>query len=1218
MIGKCARAACFLVVLWQGVAAQLSRAELTEVREIAAVTRSLVEKTRPDPEGAFHAVADLVKKYPSSPVGEILVWYMYIQRRLAADPLLGCDRVLRLLDLEGLHGLTRVWLCRMAREDASRRGDAKAMERFSPARWSLHEGWWSVGPFGDLARTFHGVPYPPESEAFDPAAMFIGRSGGKVTWRRLPSRPHKSHVYLDLASVKKDGCYYGVLHFKPRRPGPAYLWFMGTASYEVWLNRRKVFDRQRAYSDNRTRFFPGVYLEAGVNRLRVKTTDSGGAFFTALFVDATGMQVSVDAVTNPARDARPAASHPGPKAPFRYAESVLTEAIRVEKDNVGFYALRSYVGSLLGLPSASLADAKRAHDLAPDVAAYQLMLAGMYYRASHLPRDTRQSRARALIRKVLKRHPENLQARMWEVDFLVKDDKKEDAIRKLKACLAEFPGFYRAAVLLHSVYSGLAWEPETTFARKALETMAPRRTKWLQEQAEEARESGNLQLCATLLDKALERHPLSSDLLSERMSASRDAGDFTGALRFLETLQHLQPNDASLKRTEAVLRSRLGDHAAAVKILEAMAPYDEIPLKTRKDLGDLARLVGNTAAAIEAYSAVAKLDPREHETRRLAAKLRGEEAYPEFLPWRVDGLKAAMDFKMKKEYRAAGTVLVVDHMVARYFPDGSSVWETHQVRRLNDPRGVEAHRELDPGEEDLLVRIIQPDGRILIPGKVSETYTLPGLKPGVFIEHRYRTTNTQSDENSLESLKFYFQSLDEPFPDSRIVFLMPENHRGRFVWRNFPEPPEVRQQGGLTAYVFWRRNQPKVVREAYMPTEEEVVPWCELAEDVSWSALNRRLHDRMRYFVRGSEEIREAARRIAGKVEGESNLARALYEYVQRVVARGGRGSPTFALLKRQGNRLYLFGSLIKAAGIPMRLAFCRNLPPDLDPFPVPFFRNDDYFTQPLIQVMPRDGDPVWVVGGAPRHFPYGRLPEFLGGAPVFLLGESGGMVEYLPEASVEAFASLNGSGVIRLNEDGSARGEFDLDFPGMVGFGLKDYLQSANEDIRTAFIRRFVSRPFPGATLVGHTLPGLKDRRKHLRMRLKIDFPSFVRKRGRTKACPLGLPASHMKRGYARKKERVHPFVHRNYRVSRWRIVLDPGDHHHFPVRPEGVLARWAFLTYGLSTVMDGEKLVIERSVVLKPGTLAPRDYEKLIEIASRVDDAEARMVKVVKIGGR
>ena len=1218
MIGKCMRTACLLVVVWQGAPAQISRAELTEVREITAVLCGLVEKTRTDLEGEFRALADLVKKYPSSPMGEILVQYMDSLRALAADPMLGSDRVLHLLGLEGLHGLTRAGLCRMAREDASRRGDAEAFDRFSPARWALHEGWWSVGPFGDLARSFHGVPYAPESEAFDAAAVFKGRGGCKVTWRKLPPRPHEHLVHLDLASVKKGGCYYGVLHFRPRRPGPAYLWLTGTASYEVWLNGKKVFDRERAFSDNRSRFFPGVHLEEGVNRLRIKTTDSGGAFFRALFVEARGLPVPVDVASSPAPDAPPAASQPGPVAPFRDAEAVLSEALRAEEQNAGFFALRSYVRHLLGLPSLSLADAKRAHDLAPDAVAYQLMLAWAYTIASHLPRDTQRSRARTLIRGVLKKYPENLKARLWEVEFLVKDDKKEEAIRKLEDCLEEFPDFYKAAVLLHSVCSSLSWEPETTRALETLLKMAPRRTKWIRARADEAKEAGNLPRCLALLEKALERHPLSSDLLSERVSVLRAAGDFTGALRHLETLQRLEPNASTLKRLEAVLRSRLGDHAAASRLLKQMAPCDEDPLETRQDQGDLARITGDTPAAIEAYTVVAKQDPRKHETRRLAARLRGEEANPEFLSWRVDGLKAALDFEMKKEHGAAGTVLVVDHMVARYYPDGSSVWETHQVRRLNDPRGVEAHRELDPGEEDLLVRVIHPDGRILIPARVSGKYTLPGLKPGVFIEHRYRTNHAQSDEDPLESLKFYFRSLDEPYPDSRIVFLMPENHRGRFVWQNFSDPPEVRRQGDLTAYVFWRKNQPKVVREAFMPTAEEIVPWCELAEDVSWSALNRRLRNRMRHAVRGSGEIREAARRIAEKIEGESNLARALYDHVQRVVVRGGRGSPTFSLMKRQGNRLFLFASLLEAADIPMRLALCRSLPPDLDPFPVPLFRTDDYFEQPLIRVMPRDGDPVWVVGGVPRYFPYGRFPEFLGGAPVFLLGDSGGMVEYLPEADVEAFASVKGSGVIRLNEDGTARGEFDLDFPGMVGFELKEYLRSANEDIRSAFIRRFLSRPFPGTTLVDHALPGLKDRGVHLRMRLKIDFPSFIRKRGRGKACPLGLPPSHMKRGYARKKERIHPFVHRNYRVSRWRIVLDPGDHHRFPVRPEGVLVRWAFFTYGLSAAMDGEKLVLERSVVLRPGTLAPGEYERLIEIASRVDDVEARMVGVVKVRGR
>jgi len=1212
MMRKSMVVVCFVCLLWSISTGQVSPEDLNAARDTAHVIFGRASSETPDPAGDFLAMADIIEKYPASAMGEILALGMEGMRGMMADPLMGSERVHRLLDIEELHGLTRECLRRMAWEEAARRGDRKACARYAAARWTLHQGWWAVGPFGDLARTFHGVVFPPESGPVDPGAVFKTRSGRMVSWRRLPARPDDFNMHLNLGSLDGQGCFYGVLHFKPERSGPAYLMLNGTASYEVWLNGGKCFDREREFSDNRDRFFLGVHLESGTNRLMVKTTDRDGSFFHVRLMDAQGLPIHTEVVEVPGSAGRPSGSPPDPIPVFQDAETVLTAAIRHEKNNPAFLALRSHLWSILGLRSLSLEDARKASALAPEEVGVQLLLVSAYTAASHLPRDMRRSRARALIRQVLTKQPMNLRARLWEVKFLEEDDRKEDAIRKLRTITHQFPDLYSAVDRLHSVYSGLGWEVESSRVLELLTRMAPGRTRWYRMLADRAARAGNHPRGIDLLEKALSVYPLSIDVLAALVRAYRRVGDIPEALGHLDTLEGLQPNTSTWKRQRAVLLSRAGRMEEARKVLEGMSACDEDPGETMKDLGDLARVSGNLSAAVQAYAAAVKQDPANHGTRRLVAHLQGKEAYPEFLPWRVDGLEAVRNFVMKKEFRSARTVLVLDHMVARYYPDGSSVFETHQVQRLNDMRGVQANREMKPDDEDLVVRVIQADGSVLIPARVGRTYTLPGLKPGVFIEHRSRTYNRQSSWEPLESLQFFFQSLDEPFLDSRIVFLMPENFRGRFVWRNISEPLQVPRKGGITAHVFSRKNQPKVVREAFMPDVEESIPWCELAEDVSWSALNRRLRNRMRFALRGSEEICTAARKIAEKTAGEAELARALYDHVQRIVTRGGSGSPTHTLLKRRGERLYLFGALLEAACIPFQMGYCRQIAPDLDPFPVPFFRTDDYFSQPLLRVRPRGGDPVWVVSGVPRFYPYGRVPEFLGGAPVFLFGRSGGMVDYLPEADLEAFASMNGTGTIHLGKGDGARGEFVLVFPSVVGFGLKESLRSTTRDVRTDFVRSIVSRSFRGATLVRHSLPGLEDRGAPLEMKVTLDFASFLRRRAGGKVCPIGLPLVNMKQGYARKKERVHPFIYRNYRVSRWKVVLDPGLHHSFPVLPVGLVIRRDFLTFGLSFSRSGNRIVVERTVVIQPGVLPAKEYVKLIEIATEVDDVESRMVKV------
>ena len=84
-------------------------------------------------------------------------------------------------------------------------------------------------------------------------------------------------------------------------------------------------------------------------------------------------------------------------------------------------------------------------------------------------------------------------------------------------------------------------------------------------------------------------------------------------------------------------------------------------------------------------------------------------------------------------------MLLLDQITLWIHPDGSAEQETHQLHRLQDPRGKDDLGTVHADGDVKIVQTILPDGRTLVPNQIGRgAFEMAGLAPGVVVERRYR------------------------------------------------------------------------------------------------------------------------------------------------------------------------------------------------------------------------------------------------------------------------------------------------------------------------------------------------------------------------------------------------------------------------------------------------------------------------------------------------
>ncbi|MFQ5504904.1 MAG: hypothetical protein ACE5F1_08935, partial [Planctomycetota bacterium] len=1123
-----------------------------------------------------------------------------------------CDRWIRLIRRPGvswdgrlpvsiaegsnLHGLARLTLMRARSRWKEERGqfDQELAEAIQ-GQFVRHA--LAVGPFGSEGGQFHEVRYPPEYEEPDLSSSYDGRFG-KVKYRLIHSQKGSTQLRLAPAYPRERnvGAHYALVQIHAERDLPCYLEVSCNGSHEAWWNGRRVASVNRFVCPSPVRTYsPGV-LERGWNRVLFKTTSSNVSTCSLRFLDASGHPVrgttieDSEIVHATKLDASGDIPLPGPFiTATRWVRSRLKNRSPVLRALLGNLLSRDGFGDE-GLHQSRLASAEAPGDttiLAATLECWRL--------ARHVPRDVVRTRERQILDTDGIESHRHLFER--KIRRLFQDDRREDALRMCRQRLDQHPDEIPTLALEYDLLRRWKWAAEARSTLERLLVLAPGHPSYTLDMSNLERRSGNLRSALARVETLLADLPGHGGLLTRAFSLARSMGDWKRSESLLSRVHRRDPEGRNALEARASMLSEQGKAEQALRIYQGLLENHDSDAALLRKAGGVALAAGKRQDALALYQRSLALKPEQHDLRHWLWRLRHEKAYPECAPFHMDALALAKEYMAKSDDAASPSTLVLDQMIIRVYPDGSMMEETHQLRRINDRKGVELFEQADraAGADDLLeIRTIHPDGSTYVPHLVAGTFSMPRLVPGCFIEERYRNFKQSPNANPVDFVRFYFQSLDEPFRFSQLVVLLPKgSDLGEFALRNFPSSDiETREIGKLVAHVITKKDMPRIVKEPMMPAIEELIPWMTFGKDHDLGALVRRQRDWFMGITHPYFEIREKADELCKGLESDAAKSRAIHDFANShtpdLSQRSGSPMPVSVLLKNEGDRFPLQLALLRAAGIPWTPILIHPRPREMDVDPDPLFNDPRYYNARAALVRPRHAEPFWVIQGAVRYLPFGKLPSRIRGAPLAgcpylkLTGDTGAPGR-MPGTGIDQLTDVSIETQLKLDGD-DAEIEAVIHFGSNIGFSLKETIRSQNLSTQRFFARNVSGRFFRGFTVRSSALLGLERNGTPLRLRIVLSRKHFLEKDGDTLLLPPVMRPNSLTRRFGGRSQRTYPLEWLRYFVREWKMTIDPGKHR-FHRLPNGLSLRRMILDYGLSYGLENGKLVVLRRTYLIPG---------------------------------
>jgi len=611
----------------------------------------------------------------------------------------------------------------------------------------------------------------------------------------------------------------------------------------------------------------------------------------------------------------------------------------------------------------------------------------------------------------------------------------------------------------------------------------------------------------------------------------------------------------------------------------------------------------------EALAAALERDPSDIQLRSLAWR-RGLEPFFEDFRLDVDDVRAS-HFEAGEN---ADVVLLLDQAVERVFADGSALYYYHGISRAVTPVGVRQASVLQqmPDAYLLKVRIIKPDGRVVVPAQMESRnggLVLGDVAPGDLVEEEYvasvRATGA-SRRGHMSPYVYRFAGEDRAFGLSEYLLLVPHEIELK-VDGNFEGlEREEYDHRGLRVIRWKNEDVPPLRREPFAPPARELLPWVSYSFGVSWQDVGDTVRDRMLAVIKPSPELEEWSRPLLADPDDVAAV-RALVDAALDEVSPGRRGltlSTTVgrSFSRREGNRLGIIAAALVAADWDVDLVMARARPLARAHLEVPTLET---FVEPLLRVG-RGSSKIWIDLEEQRLGVDHIRPILQGGdglvLPLTRPEEPVTLVEELP-----AFDNPDFGQQIKLTAavetTGDARLIFEMPVRGSDGERLVERVESVPADRAQQVYLQMANNMFPGATEVSGsvTRSGMG-----ITLRLELSLPGACDVTGGRMVCRNLVVSRPLVPTLAPLPERQYPLALELPITERVETVIHPPAGWSVERPPRRLHASWGAMDEETGAEDGSYRSVLTLQIPAR--TVTPEEYPEFARFCHAVDELASR----------
>lgn len=948
-------------------------------------------------------------------------------------------------------------------------------------------------------------------------------------------------------------------------------------------------------------------LDAGWHRLLLKLADSGPYIrFRLNMVSDKGLPLiqEMGADPNAGWDSSPK-SAPSIQAQPANMESLWADVLEEREDLYGlfFHMLACYeIGDRAGFKISS----EKALAINPKFAPLYVLNAYQVQGDPSIPGQIGRDQARADMTRALELDPSQVFARYYLSNYYLEREQTESAISELRELEKRSPNYHLWSQSLFNIYQSKGWwkEAEASAARALAQN--GRNIKLLEsvffyhQQRQQHEQAGKLVRIIDALNG-------SGTLLAEW---HEEAGRTDQAIAAYESSLAWEPSNEAVKHALAQVYLKEDQFERAIALF---AELDSIPARHRRYVHDHAGALARAGRQAEALGLLRKAlaeDPGDFRLRRALYLLDGKQMLDAYV---TDGMELVQAFRADSWQEDSGAVNVLDEYLMELLPDGSLLSRVHIITRVQTKEAQVRYGEIFLPSNGVVyqVRLIKPDGRILVPERIDgkKSISMPGLEVGDFIEYDYLQGSKGSNllpDGRMHFSRFYFQSVNLPTYRSNFVVIHPEKMKVHLFPMNYDlAPPKHSTEEGRLVTRYENSSLEAIIREPFMPMDEETMPIVQVSRPLSWEEIRDVYRQKLLRLKRSTPELRAFLEKHRGRKASEKETVERLYKAVaERIDGEGADAnlglSAAHILQLREGNRLLLLSTLLDLAGIDNRFVMVR--PRNIKEIDYPG-GNFKVYADPLLEVRPKGGKSLFLTADY-KETVFNRPSPLFSAAKALVLAE-GERFENLPlftEIGENKEVSLS----IQLAADGSADCEVVERISGYYSTAMKRSLKKIPADQLPQFFEMVLNRNFPGTTLQEWDMENLDDASKALKLHYRFRIQKLGRLVGRQLRLPAKFFAVNLSLAYIRTPSRSYPMLINsiNSGYNSTVLTLPPG----FAIsrRPESRKIESDFGVYRLDVTQKGAKLTFTRDFFIPIQRIELEQYLDFYRFCADIDQLE------------